>query len=51
MTNLALDLWAGFRVIEREWTICREDTLDVSKIVDPKIPWYDFIPITPIIDV
>ncbi|EUC40780.1 hypothetical protein COCMIDRAFT_40949 [Bipolaris oryzae ATCC 44560] len=51
VVSMALDMWAYCRVIEREWTICGEDTLGLSKVKDPSSPWHKFIPITPIMDV
>lgn len=51
MTSMAVDMWAYCRVIEKEWKICGEDTLDLPPITDPKSPWYGFIPITPVMDV
>ncbi|AEO63020.1 uncharacterized protein THITE_2084525 [Thermothielavioides terrestris NRRL 8126] len=49
--SMAVAMWAYCRVIEKEWKICGDDTLDLEPITDPKSPWYGFIPITPAMDV
>ncbi|KAK1826341.1 hypothetical protein QBC39DRAFT_394359 [Podospora conica] len=36
MTSMAVDMWAYCRVIEKEWKICGQDTLDLSPITDPQ---------------
>jgi hypothetical protein len=50
MVQLALELWAACRVIERSWMMCGEDTLGVERIADPTNPWKGTIPITPTMD-
>ncbi|KAF4468527.1 hypothetical protein FALBO_4582 [Fusarium albosuccineum] len=51
MTEMALNMWAYSRVIEKQWKICGDDTLGVSEPTDPKSPWYGFVPVTPLMDV
>jgi hypothetical protein len=51
MTNITLDMWAYCRVIERQWCICGEDTLGLTKTSDPKSPFHGFIPVTPMMNV
>ncbi|KAF5675405.1 hypothetical protein FCIRC_7389 [Fusarium circinatum] len=51
MTNMALNMLAYCRVIEKQWMICGDNKLGVTEPTDPKSPWFGFIPVTPAMDV
>ena len=46
----ALDLFAANRIIERDWRICGAETLGMGVVDDPENPWFEKIPVTPIMD-
>lgn len=46
----ALDLFAANRIIERDWRICGTETLGLNVVDDPENPWFEKIPVTPIMD-
>ena len=48
----ALDLCAASRIIERDWRICgKPSDLGITLVSDdPSNPFYDFVPITPMMD-
>jgi len=37
-------------MIEQDWVICSTETLGQLPVSDPESPWYDKVPITPVMD-
>ncbi|KAF2803351.1 uncharacterized protein BDZ99DRAFT_491742 [Mytilinidion resinicola] len=46
----AMDLFAATRIIEHDWRICGRNTLGINVVEDEENPWFNKIPVTPIMD-
>jgi hypothetical protein len=50
LVERALELWVCCRFIEEPWSIIGSETLGMSRNVNPNCPYYDRIPVPPIVD-
>ncbi|KAG9239332.1 hypothetical protein BJ875DRAFT_479458 [Amylocarpus encephaloides] len=50
LVGRALKLWVGCRFIEEPWSIVGVETLGMARDENPNSPYYDRIPVPPIVD-
>lgn len=50
LVERALKLWVCCRFIEEPWSIVGSETLGMSRDANPNCPYYDRIPVPPIVD-
>jgi len=50
LVQKALQFWVAGRFIEKPWAIVGDETLGMECDTNPRSPYHDFIPVTPIMD-
>jgi hypothetical protein len=46
----ALQFWVGTRLTEIVWKVCDGDDIGLTPPDDPESPWYNTLPVTPVMD-